>query len=735
MQCLYCGGELGLLKELTDGEFCSRDHRQRYKKLTKLALQRLGTSGIAQPIEQEPERQKPGRPIALPAAGFAGVSVRAQSSLTTNIAPSGVVWATAPRAGSDYKAAPLFDALVAQSDMAPRLIIPSSAFRESPNPSSMPASMAAFQMLSKPASVEFPTSNPQIPAFPCPERTALVPALPPFVEVPRFIPEASRHVALRDESSVNPLHIAIGIRYGPGVEFTIEQSALAATTARPITVAAVAEQASPVATQPATIQLSPARPEMLQSTTVKPPVSHRYCPDLRALPVAARGSASAAIMEGAGWSLSGFRLALPAGSAGHITPAALGPAVARSALPVATPLQAGAKIEPSRLEAVTRTPRMLELASLSPRLALRPADMVERKIKGLDMMPSPVGLAEGPSLVTNSMLPALASLFRYGRSRNRASSLVPLVGEPIAPQRCPAKPLAFSAVGMRPPRPVLCAGEALSIIETFQYLRPLEAKSLGLLQALMHLWRSAPAYLRYASATASVILLLWAYLVGAGFKGTLGGSWGQIEAGIRGRAAVELSEDFQGGMQEWDGRGNWDRSWRVQPAGYVNPGNLALYQPSMKMESYRVEFMVQIEQKGVGWVYRAKDEDNYYAAKLTVLRPGPLPLLELARYPVIEGKAGPKVEIPIRVMLHNGTPYRVQMSVEEGDYSTSIEGQLIDFWHDERLKVGGVGFFTDKGDRARIYWMKLSQKNDLIGRVCAYFYPNPIQTRSSKRSR
>jgi hypothetical protein len=59
----------------------------------------------------------------------------------------------------------------------------------------------------------------------------------------------------------------------------------------------------------------------------------------------------------------------------------------------------------------------------------------------------------------------------------------------------------------------------------------------------------------------------------------------------------------------------------------------------------------------------------------------------------------------------------------------------VDFWHDERLKVGGVGFFAENGDRARIYWMKLSQKDDFVGRVCAYFYPNPIQTRSSKKSR
>jgi hypothetical protein len=154
----------------------------------------------------------------------------------------------------------------------------------------------------------------------------------------------------------------------------------------------------------------------------------------------------------------------------------------------------------------------------------------------------------------------------------------------------------------------------------------------------------------------------------------------------------------------------------------------------MKMESYRLEFLVQIERQGVAWVYRAKGDGNYYAARLTVARPGPLPLLQLVRYSVIDGKAGPKVEIPIRVLLHNDTPYRVQLSVNEGDYSTSIEGRLVDFVHDERLKIGGIGFFAEDGDMARIYWMKLSQKDDFVGRLCAYLYPNPIETRTSKRS-
>ena len=53
MRCLYCGKSLGLLKELTDGEFCSGRHRQRYQKLGALALGQLIESrrycGVSEP--------------------------------------------------------------------------------------------------------------------------------------------------------------------------------------------------------------------------------------------------------------------------------------------------------------------------------------------------------------------------------------------------------------------------------------------------------------------------------------------------------------------------------------------------------------------------------------------------------------------------------------------------------------------------------------------------------------
>jgi hypothetical protein len=84
--------------------------------------------------------------------------------------------------------------------------------------------------------------------------------------------------------------------------------------------------------------------------------------------------------------------------------------------------------------------------------------------------------------------------------------------------------------------------------------------------------------------------------------------------------------------------------------------------------------------------------------------------------------------------MHNNTPYRVELTVNGQEFSTSIEGQLVDFWRDDVHKTGGFGFFSDSGERARVYWMKLAHQDDFIGRVCAYFDPMPVDKRRSMRS-
>ena len=44
----------------------------------------------------------------------------------------------------------------------------------------------------------------------------------------------------------------------------------------------------------------------------------------------------------------------------------------------------------------------------------------------------------------------------------------------------------------------------------------------------------------------------------------------------------------------------------------------------------------------------------------------------------------------------------------------------MDSWTDDALKVGGIGFFSEAGESARLYWMRVTKNQDWLGRVCAY---------------
>jgi len=384
--------------------------------------------------------------------------------------------------------------------------------------------------------------------------------------------------------------------------------------------------------------------------------------------------------------------------------------------------------EPVPMTVRTRFP-VLQVMPVSQTLA--PERSMAAEVRVLNPAFQPLRAAGEARVSSGTVIPILASVLRHARmAKAQRTSPVVFEFEGVAPRQPVNVPLAYMELPMPNRQPRLPDGRVLRIVETFEYLRPLEQPGLNPLEALMRLWRNTPVFVRLAAACASLIIMLWAAAPDAGVAQMAEVQWTEVSKAVGDRAAVQLTDDFPPGMTDWEGEGNWTRSWGFEPAGFVRPGRLAFYRPSMTMKDYSVEFLAQIEQKSVGWVYRAMDQENYYASKIKVVKPGPLPLMALIRYPVIDGKKGPSVEIPIPGMLmHNNTPYRVRLTVNGRDFTTSIEGQLIDYWRDDRLRVGGVGFFSDTGEKARLYWMKLSHQDDFIGRVCAYFHPNPIQTR------
>src|SRR5271166_5571146 len=106
--------------------------------------------------------------------------------------------------------------------------------------------------------------------------------------------------------------------------------------------------------------------------------------------------------------------------------------------------------------------------------------------------------------------------------------------------------------------------------------------------------------------------------------------------------------------------------------------------------------------------------------KMTVIEPGLRPVVAMVHYAVVGGKKGQRVETPLSMMMHNNEPYHIAVDVKGNRVSTSVEGQEVDSWTDDAFKVGGVGFFSEVGESARLYWMRVSKNQEWLGRVCAY---------------
>lgn len=233
-------------------------------------------------------------------------------------------------------------------------------------------------------------------------------------------------------------------------------------------------------------------------------------------------------------------------------------------------------------------------------------------------------------------------------------------------------------------------------------------------------WQVIPGPVRKAAmalpAIAALLLLVpdFSSRTGAGLLAS-------AEGALKQRAAVELEDDFRSGLSRWQGGKDWARGWQYDPAGFLRPGrSLSLLRDSLPLSTYRMEFLAQIEQKAVTWVIRAKDIENYYCYKIVITKPGPLPSAAIVRYTVLNGRASGRTQLPLPLNIRNDTMYEVSTHVRGPEFTTYVNGQLVDTWSDTALAAGGVGFFCDRGEAARLRWVRLTDRDDIVGKVCSY---------------
>lgn len=189
------------------------------------------------------------------------------------------------------------------------------------------------------------------------------------------------------------------------------------------------------------------------------------------------------------------------------------------------------------------------------------------------------------------------------------------------------------------------------------------------------------------------------------------------------RAAVEMADDFQAGLDNWDGNSQLGPSWSYDRTGFIRPRALGIYRPSTGLSDYAFEFLGKVDHRAISWVFRASDLNNYYAMKLVDKTGGVTPQMALVHYAVIEGREGPKKEVPLPIPVYKDTLFRIRMDIQGPHFSVQVQGTVVDYWKDSRLKSGGVGFFASRGEESRVRWVQVTHQDDMLGKLCAFLSP------------
>ena len=75
--------------------------------------------------------------------------------------------------------------------------------------------------------------------------------------------------------------------------------------------------------------------------------------------------------------------------------------------------------------------------------------------------------------------------------------------------------------------------------------------------------------------------------------------------------------------------------------------------------------------------------------------------------------------------------YLVKMDVRGPDFTTYIQGQVVDTFTDSTLQRGGIGFYCPKG-KSYLRWVEVTRQYDFIGRLCAMLSPYDITTQATR---
>jgi hypothetical protein len=156
----------------------------------------------------------------------------------------------------------------------------------------------------------------------------------------------------------------------------------------------------------------------------------------------------------------------------------------------------------------------------------------------------------------------------------------------------------------------------------------------------------------------------------------------------------------------------------VSPSGR----SLTLYEPSRAVPDYRMEFSWVPDAAGVGWVFRTRDENNYHAARLSLLQRGANGVLMAEHFSVLGGaeSAHLRKAIPLQ---NPASLVKIQMDATGPSFKLFVDDKPADSWTDTHLDTGALGFYDVGNHLPKLLALSFTFMKDSASRTALVSLP------------
>jgi hypothetical protein len=188
--------------------------------------------------------------------------------------------------------------------------------------------------------------------------------------------------------------------------------------------------------------------------------------------------------------------------------------------------------------------------------------------------------------------------------------------------------------------------------------------------------------------------LIVAAVVGAAFS-----VWGMLSAPKPSTGPVSVAS-----------RAHWVRERARFIVGSKEQRQLILYRGSEQASDFRAEFDWKPDPKGAGLVFRCSDRGNYQALRVGIATWRPSLSLFEEHFTVVGGleTTHSRKLIP---WTTSSTPIHIALDGMGFAFMLYVEGSRFDYWTDNRLKKGDVGFYDDRDEQRSLESVRFTFAN------------------------